>query len=113
MAPKKSVTKSAIQVGPADATASLDNVPVGDQAKVSKRKGRPTKNLEEVTDVPATAEMEQDTEAVAVDEGEVAENKEKKKSGPGNKSKQKRSGLVFPVIKMRQILKKGKESRRV
>ena len=110
--PKTSVTKSAIPVGPED-------VPVEDPAKVTKKKGRPAKTKpiqEEVPDVPANAELEQDTQEAVGDENEVSsstENKENKKPGPGTQSKQKRAGLVFPVIKMRQILKKGKESRHV
>ena len=115
--PKTSKTKSAIQVGPADDAAGLDNVPVGDQFKTTKKKGRPAKTKptqEEVPDAPATAEMEGDTQEAAGDEEEVgssSENKENKK--PGSGSKQKRAGLVFPIIRMRQILKKGKKSRRV
>ena len=60
--------------------------------------------------------MEEDTQEAAGDEEEVgssSENKENKKPGPGTKSKQKRAGLVFPIVRMRQILKKGKKSRRV
>ena len=117
--PKTSMTMSAIQVGPAGDTAGLDNVPVGDQAKTTKKKGRPAKTKptqEEIPDVPATDEMEEDTQEAAGDDEEVSsssENKENKKPGPGTKSKQKRAGLVFPIIRMRQILKKGKKSRRV
>ena len=85
--------------------------------KTKKSVTKPVKTKpiqEEVPDVPATAEMEEDTQEAARDEiSSSSENKENKKPGPGTQSKQKRAGLVFPVIKMRQILKKGKESRRV
>ena len=117
--PKTKKTKSAIQVGPADDAAGLDNVPVGDQFKTTKKKGRPAKTKpiqEEVPDVPVTAAMEGDTQEAVGDEEEVSSttgNMENKKPGPGTKSKQKRAGLVFPIVRMRQILKKGKKSRRV
>ena len=83
--------------------------------KTKKSVTKPTKTKpiqEEVPDVPATAEMEEDTQEAARDKiSSSSENKENKKPGPG--SKQKRAGLVFPIIRMRQILKKGKKSRRV
>ena len=102
---KTSVTKSAIPVGTEDA-------PVEDQAKVTKKKGRPAKTkpaIEEPIqeDVSELAAVEQLTQEEVDEEGGGA-TAAKKNSKPGTRSKQKQAGLVFPIIRMRQYLKKGK-----
>jgi len=106
--PKTSVTKSAIPVGPED-------VPVEDPAKVTKKKGRPAKT-KPVTEEPIQdqedAEMEQDPQEqeegdVEGDEEATTSNENKENSKPGTRSKQKQAGLAFPIIRMRQFLKKG------
>ena len=115
---------------PAD---SLENVPAEDQAKVTKKRGRPAKTKpvteelpqEEVSDDQGTADAvdlagtEQNAQEVAgveesdEDDGEAeatSSNKENSKPGPGTRSKQKKAGLTFPILKIKQNLKKGKST---
>ena len=104
---KSSGTKPAVPVLPED-------VPVEEPAKVPKKKGRPAKTKpvpEEPIPDQENAEMEQDTQEegdVEGDEDATAFTENKENSKPGSRSKQKQAGLTFPIIRMRQYLKKGK-----
>ena len=100
-------------------SASQENVPVEDQAKLTKtkKKGRPAKS-KQVTEKPTQeevsgddavdlVEVEEDTQEVD-EEAEVTEENSKPAAAPGSRTKQKRTGLTFPIIKMRETLRKGK-----
>ena len=114
---KPKTKTSATKTVPAD---SLENVPAEDQDKVTKKRGRPAKTkpvTEEVSGDLGTADavdlagIEQNTQEVADGEAEVtSSNQENSKPGPGTRSKQKRAGLTFPILKMKQNLKKGKST---
>ena len=113
---KKSVTKSTMKVNPA---ASQD-APVEDQAKVTKKKGRPAKTVTEETpreeiseDPELSGSAEEDTQDGDVEAEATSSNKENTKPGPGSRSKQKKAGLTFPILKMKQNLKKGKSTLRM
>ena len=125
---KSSVTKAktAIPAGPAP---SEEDVPVEDQAKLTKKKGRPAKTkpvseqpTQEVSgdlgtaDAMDLAEVGADTQLAVEEsdeEAEVTSTTEEKESpkpaaAPGSRTKQKRSGLTFSIKKMKETLRKGK-----
>ena len=110
---------------PKTKTSATKTVPAEDQAKVTKKKGRPAKTkpvTEELTqeevsgdqgnaDAVDLAGIEQNTQEVDDGEAEVtSSNQENSKPGPGTRSKQKKAGLTFPILKMKQNLKKGKST---
>ena len=117
---KSSVTKAktAIPAGPAP---SEEDVPVEDQAKPTKKKGRPAKTkpiadqpTQEVSGDLGTADdmdlaEEEEEDSPEVDElTEATELQKKPAAAPGSRTKQKRSGLTFSIKKMKETLRKGK-----